>query len=184
VVTTTAIRAQGGGPLGRWVAGPVAGLALLIALGTGLPTYSCDDSRGLGSSAVGVVFEVIGLGGAAALIGLAIWWTVKLRRRRGHRRRRRIDRRLAAVILLALAAFAYLSLGNNALAGASVLGVFFLGMLLTGFAFLALTVAAIQQQDAEEVGILLPVYLAGVGICVYLPVVVFAAALVGGCWGE
>jgi hypothetical protein len=180
---TLAIRGQGE-PLGRWVVGPFVGLVVLYLLATGLPTYSCDDSRGLGSSTLGVAFEIVGLGGAALLLGLAVWRTVRLRRRREPRPRRRIDRRFVVVLLLALAAFVYFALGNSALASASAVGAFFFCALLTLFAFLALAVAALGQRDAEEVGMLLPIYLAGAGLFVYLPVVAFVGAIVGGCWGE
>jgi hypothetical protein len=184
MASTPAIRARGGGPLGRWVAGPIAGLAVLVLLGSNLPSYACDDARGLGSSTLGVVFEVLGLGGAAVLLGLGIWRAVQLRHRREHRRWPLIDRPSLAVIVLALAGFVYLSFRHGEIAAATLAAAFFFGLLLTGIAFLALTVAAIRQERADAVGLLLPIYLAGVGICVYLPVVAFAGELVGGCWGE
>jgi len=185
VAAAAAIRVQGGGPLGRWVAGPVVGLAALVLLAENLPTYACAAAAGLGSSVLGVVFEVIGLGGAALLVGLAIWRAVQLRRRRGQGRwRPRIDRPSLAVIAVALAGFAYLSLRHGEIAAATLAAAILLGMLLTGFAFLALTVAAIDRKEADEAGMLLPVYLAGAGLCVYLPAVAFVAALVAGCWGE
>lgn len=182
---TVAIRAHGG-PLGRWVWGPLAGLAALFALGTQLPTYSCG-AGGLGSSGVGIAFEVVGYGGAAVLIGLAIWRAVgqrRLRRGASSARRLRPDRWTVGYGLLGLAVIAFFAVRVHAVAVLAFFGVLILLALLTLCTFLAISVAAINGQDADEVGMLLPIWLAGTAICAYLPAVVWAAALAGGCWAS
>jgi hypothetical protein len=176
-----AIQRQGGGPLGRWVVAPLAGLVALIAVATQLGSHNCGGG-GMTSEALGVVFEVIGLGGAAALVGAGLWRIAMLIRRRGGRRW--ADRRIVAVVLLALIVFAGFVVRDNDLAAAAILGVLLFGLLLTGFCFLAVTVAWLQRQEIDEVGMLLPAYLLGSALLVYLPVVAFVAVLVGGCWGE
>jgi hypothetical protein len=176
-----AIRGPGGGPLGRWVIGPPAGLALLVAVSTQLGSHHCNGG-GLTSETLGIVFEVIGLGGAAVLVGAGLWRIAMLVRRRGGRRW--ADRRIVAVVLLVLLAFAVFTVRGNGLAEAAILGVLLLGLLVTVFCFLAVTVAWFQHQEVDEVGLLLPAYLIGSGLLVYLPVVGLVAAIVGGCWGE
>jgi len=176
-----AIRVQAGGPLGRWVLGPLAGLAALLVLATQLRSHGCG-AGGLSSDPVGIAFEVIGLGGALLLFGLGIWRIVRLVRRRGGRRW--LDRRILAGALVVLVAFVVYAVRHNQVAAAVSLGVLLFAALAGLFGFVALVVASIQGQDSDEVGILLPAYLIGVALGAYLPLVFIAAAVAGGCWGE
>src|SRR6185437_3602661 len=145
-----AIRVQAGGPLGRWVLGPLAGLAALLVLATQLRSHGCG-AGGLSSDPVGIAFEVIGLGGALLLFGLGIWRIVRLVRRRGGRRW--LDRRILAGALVVLVVYA---VRHNQVAAAVSLGVLLFAALAGLFGFVALVVASIQGQDSDEVGILLP----------------------------
>jgi hypothetical protein len=176
-----AIRAQGGGPLGRWVLGPLVGLVALLVLAFRLRARGCG-AGGLSSYPAGIAFEAIGLGGALLLLVLGVWRIVRLVRRRGGRRW--VDRRILGGSLIVLLAFVVYAVHDTQVGAAVILGVLLFAALAALFGFVALVVAAIQGRSSDEVGALLPAYLVGAALGAYLPLVFVAAALVGGCWSD
>lgn len=176
---TPAIREGGGGRLGLWVAVPILGAVVLIAVATQLSRSACG--AGPGEDAAGVVFIVLTGLAVAATFAVAVWRTVLLVRR-GGRDLGRTARLVAALVLLsAVAAFAYLLGGATTTLAVLILAALIIGFVVTVTALIWLVSTVPDRVEADDVGVE-PAYLFGFSLFVY-PFVFLAATVVAyGCY--
>ena len=147
--------------LGVWIGLPLLALAFTGILFTALPEGACDESAD-GEMGAWVIF-LWGVGVSVACGVGAIQRLVRLIRARGG-----IPRRQAVLAVLTVATLAVLAaivpIGGEA-------GVYWHAWAVatpaTGLVLLILTAAAFLGRRADEVGLLLPAYLAGAGLFVF-----------------
>jgi peptidoglycan/LPS O-acetylase OafA/YrhL len=155
--------------LGIWIALPLLALALMGFLFLALPEGACDESAD-GDAGAWVIF-VWGAAVCAACLTGAIQRLLRLIRA-GVPRRQAVFALLTVGVLAALAAV--LRIGDEA-------GLYWHAWVVavpaTGLALLALIVAALRRRRPDDVGLLLPAYLAGAGLFVF-PSLALITALV------
>jgi hypothetical protein len=148
--------------LGIWIGLPLLALVLMGLLFGALPEGACDES-GDGDAAA---YVLLGFGiavSAACLIG-AVQRLVRLARRPGGIASRQL---LLAVVVVAilLVLAATLRLGGDS--SAFYWQAWLVTVPATGLALLILAVAALFRRESDDVGLLLPGYLAGAGLFVF-----------------
>jgi hypothetical protein len=169
-------RLRDDGALGPWIWLPLVGLAVLVLIGTGLKAHGC--AGGLGAEPLVTVFTILGWCGAMALFGAGIWrWTIVVARRA-----RGLDRNVIAAVGLAVLLALVVSLADHSLFPAIFVGALGLGVLATLAALIGLIVRLGERRKADEAGALLPFYLLGTCVFVWLPFVFYEAIRVGGCF--
>jgi len=193
MTATLAIRGQDGGPLGRWIVGPLVGLAVLLGAIAVLPSHGCGHGITLTDSTAGIFYLALAVAATVIAVGAGIWRFRALGGddagpRGGEWRnddpadgRSWTDPRVigAALFVVAVAALAILG-GSEA---ATVLFfVVVLGLPATGGAFFLLLVAWVKRRKADEVGLTLPLYLLGSGLFVYPPLVDLVASTLSGTY--
>jgi hypothetical protein len=156
--------------LGPWIGLPLLGL-LLTGLLFGLtPEAPCETPESIDAWAWtlfvwGIALSVVCLAGATVRV-------VRLARGKGISRRQSL---LALVIVVVLAAIAaVVPIGAEPVVYWRVWAV---AVPATGLALLALTVAALLRRRADDVGLLLPAYLAGAGLFVFPSLALFTAVI-------
>ncbi len=170
------IRLRDDGALAPWIWVPLVVLAALVLIGVQLKAHTCDG--GLGAEPMGKVFEVLGFSSLMALCGAGIWrWTVVVVRR-GAGLAGYVG---AAVLVGMLAALIAAFLGWDAFP-AVLVGELIIGTGVTLAALVGLVVGLVQRRKADEVGVLLPLYLLGSCFFIFAPFVLYEAIRVGGCF--
>jgi hypothetical protein len=177
--STPVTRERRAGSLAPWVIAPLVGLILLVVVETQLVSHSCEPNA-LRGQPLGVLFEVLGVCGGLALSALAVWrWTLVVGTPDAYRG---LDRRTVFVVLVVAIAGAVYGVRDNEWIVGIFLGAVLFGALVTIATLFALIVALLRGRRSDQVGPLLSIYLLGAGLCGYLPVFLFGAARVGGCF--
>ncbi|HEU4599416.1 MAG TPA: hypothetical protein VFS26_06685 [Solirubrobacterales bacterium] len=135
-----------------WIAGSLLLLAVVVMVATQVPSVECGGEGDVGegpATALLVVTAVSAvLAAAAALYRVVVMASAQ---RLGGR-----DGWILGAALLLLAAAATFGAADGSAAAGLVIG----GLVLAGVAFVALTAAALTGKSVDDVGLLLPVYLA------------------------
>jgi hypothetical protein len=177
MTATPATRGQGGGPLGRWIVGPLVVLAALVGAVALLPSHGCGPGITLTHAAGGVLYLALAAVATGLAVGAGIW---RLRRVDGTRA---AVRAIAILVSVVVAILLLIVVGEGGIAAGLTFVVFILGLAATGGALLSLLAALVNRRDADEVGLALPLYLLGSGLFVYPPLVDIVAGTVSGTYG-
>jgi hypothetical protein len=156
--------------LGIWIGLPLLALVLMGLLFAALPEGACDESAD-GDVGAWVIF-LWGVGVSVACLVGAIWRLARLTRAPGISRRQTIFAVISAAAFIALAAMVRIDAEPGIYWRAWVVA-----LPATALALLALVVAAVRGRQADDVGLLLPAYLAGAGLFVF-PALALISALI------
>ena len=148
------------GGLGLWILGPPALMVIIILALPVLPSNDCESSDGLLHGPGPIIFGSVALIAASAVAVAGVLRCVQIYRW-GLFREADTWLLAGAVLVASLAAGL---VGSNGGSG-EVLGGFLIGgFLLAILSFLALLVAFFKGMTADEVGVLVPIYLFGAGM--------------------
>jgi hypothetical protein len=158
----TSTGARGAQGLGPWVCGPLLGLVVLLTAIADLPGVDCGESRPDGSSRETLLVVVTALASVATVA--ASCWRLAVLRRQGRWRLSPWPVLVLAGLVLVCAAIG--ATEPRQLPGL-LFAVFLAGLLLTALALLTLAVGWARGRSVDDVGLVVPLYLFGMGLLCY-----------------